>query len=119
LLISAAIRAAYLHPEFRGAYDFLRFRAVFGAVFDAKDETSHTRCGASDPFLATLCNYIPLAEAGQNTRRAAMRKWQAFAAWPFTTVGHFASSFTGSLASLLPGSFFSSPLTSLLRLMAN
>jgi hypothetical protein len=63
------------------------------------------------PFLAILCNYIPLAEDGQNTRLAASRKWQASVAQAFRlsaiALPHFPA-----FAWLLPSlaSFFASLL---------
>jgi hypothetical protein len=77
---------------------------------------------ADRSFLLVLSNYIPLAEEGQNTHRAAMRKMprlrdtalQAVIACTFPLGRLLGSSFRSSMLSLPP--YF---LTSLLRLVAN
>jgi hypothetical protein len=65
------------------------------------------------PFLTILCNYIPLAEDGQNTRCAAMRKRHASVAQAFSlraiSLPHFPA-----FASTLPRSPFLYLPTSLL-----
>src|SRR5260370_13048896 len=72
LLMSAAIRAACLYPQLRRASDF-----PMGVPFRCEMHTSHTlREMRIARFLPVLCNYILREGTGQNTRRAAVRKWQ-------------------------------------------
>src|SRR4029077_1695501 len=74
-----AIRAACLYPQLPRASDF-----PMGVPFRCEMHTSHTlREMRIARFLPVLCNYIPREGTGQNTRRAAVRKWQGSVAQPF------------------------------------